>query len=183
MTDLDQFLHLCSREISRRAAASDDLHDQLCEGAQALDAALSQAQARSAELDTVPVVDCLGEATPTPLLLAAQSALPEIRWVASPRMSDGGTRAALAPLNEVRDLPGVVCGLLVIAPGGSYPEHSHPPQELYLPITGSGQWRYGGSTGLRKLDDDQLVYNHPNDIHEVHAGDTPLLAMYVLWPA
>ncbi len=71
---------------------------------------------------------------------------------------------------------------MLLAPSGAYPEHSHPPQEIYLPIAGGGQWRYGGAERYQLLADDALVYNHPGDRHGALAGDEPLLALYILWP-
>ena len=65
--------------------------------------------------------------------------------------------------------------------GCTYPLHNHPPQELYLTISGVARWRFGGSEELVKIQPNMTLYNHPSDLHAVEAGDTPLVALYVLW--
>jgi len=182
VNNLDQFIHLCAHEILRRSALADEHALALSEGARALAQAAANSRIRSSLACEAPVVESLDAAASTPLFTAAMAARNELCWMPSPRLDDNGTEAALAPLNKVRDLPGVICGLLAVGPNGVYPEHSHPPQELYLPITGDGEWRYGGDTGVRKLARNALVYNNPDDVHAVYAGGQPLLAMYVLWP-
>jgi quercetin dioxygenase-like cupin family protein len=96
-------------------------------------------------------------------------------------VDDGGANVALGIVNDARVLGPLTCGLILVAPGAAYPEHAHPPQEIYLPISGRGSWRYGGSGEYRSLHDDSLVYNHPRDLHGTIAGDEPLLALYILW--
>ena len=118
---------------------------------------------------------------PARLVDGVRAAADELHWVASPRVDDPGHDTALAPLNEVRRLDPVTAGLLVLRPGATYPVHSHPPQELYLPIADGGRWRYGGDPSYRTLGPDTLVYNHPDDLHSIIAGDSTLLALYVLW--
>lgn len=186
MAPLDDFLLQCSRAIDARAGAlpADDVRR---EGAAAFAAALPAAPTGAADSSTVPVCAHLVDLASddpvlAPVLAAYDPAVSELPWVASSRMTDGGTEAALAPLNEVRDFGELQVGLLALRPGGRYPLHSHPPQELYLPIAGDGEWRFGGSTEFRHLESGELVYNHPNDVHSIIAGDTPLLALYVLWP-
>jgi quercetin dioxygenase-like cupin family protein len=185
VTALDDFLRACEREIARR------LHGQpkqgvLTAGHAAFQAALDTSEPIDAPRGSIPVAEHLGHGAAAPLLAAAQAAGPELSWIASSRLDDNGTEAGLAPLNDVRDLDRsdwghVQCGLMLLRPHGTYPLHSHPPQELYLPISGDGQWRYGGSNDFCSLAADALVYNHPNDVHSVVAGDEPLLALYVLW--
>lgn len=177
---LDLFLRHCSDEITRRADLLPDDH-VLRSGASAFAQALDHATPVDRASSTVPVAELLPDALPSPLLTAALAAGPETPWIMSPRMSDNGTEGALAPMNEVRDLGDTIVGLLALRPGGVYPLHSHPPQELYLPISDGGEWRYGGHETFRALPEDALAYNHPNDVHSIVAGATPLLALYVLW--
>ena len=58
---------------------------------------------------------------------------------------------ALAPLNDVCDLGAVACGLMLLDSGRHYPAHAHRPQEIYLPISGDGSWRFGGAKEYRAL--------------------------------
>ncbi len=185
MTALDDFLRACEREIARRLPGQPK-QDVLAAGHAAFQAALDASEPIDVRRQSIPVAEHLRHGAAAPLLAAAQAAGPELSWVASSRLDDNGTEAGLAPLNDVRDLDRsdwghVQCGLMLLRPNGTYPLHSHPPQELYLPISGYGQWRYGGSTEFCSLAPDALVYNHPNDVHSVVAGEEPLLALYILW--
>lgn len=182
MTTLDRFLSACSAEITKRSMPPGPTQAVVQEGARAFEEALASAATIDRDPSSVPVAATLARAEPTALVDLARAAGQEIPWIPSHRMTDGGTEAALAPLNEVREFGDVVCGLLLLAPGCSYPEHSHPPQEIYLPIAGGGQWRYGGASDYRAPDPAGLIYNRPNDVHGIVAEDTPLLAIYVLWP-
>ena len=111
-------------------------------------------------------------------LLDLSSHLP---WSESPRTPDMGNRIALCSFNDLFDLKHHTVGLLYLDPGLTYPEHSHPPPELYLTLSGTAAWRYGGSTEYRVVSAGNLLYNHPLDLHGVRSSDTPLLALFLLW--
>ena len=106
---------------------------------------------------------------------------PDLRWVQSHRWDDGGEQRALCVLSEAFELPGLEVGIMYVDQGCTYPLHSHPPQELYLIVSGSARWRYGGSEELVEMAPNSTLYNNPLDLHRVEAGDTPLVALYVLW--
>lgn len=182
-TPLDRFLWLCLSEIERRAGLAHDHRSILGEGARAFRAALAAATGLDRAATTVPVTRYLDQLRSSPLVDAAVLANNEMPWVASPRLDDDGATVALAVLDEVRDLAPIVCGMMLVAPGAAYPEHSHPPNEIYLPIAGhDSKWRHRGSATYQALAPDALVYNHPNAIHGTVAGTKPVLALYVLWP-
>lgn len=178
---LVDFLRACAVEIEARAQQATSRRGSLIDGSHAFTTALEQSAPIAYEPSTVPVVSCLGDIEPSPLVDLFRAAQGNVRWVPSFRADDGGTETALAPLNDVLDFGSVICGLLAVGPRHRYPLHSHPPQELYLPLTSGGTWRFGGSESHRELADGELVYNRPNDLHEVIAAATPLLALYVLW--
>jgi len=102
-------------------------------------------------------------------------------WTESPRTPDMGNRIALCSFNDLFNLKHHTAGLLYLDPELVYPEHSHPPPELYLTLSGTGSWRYGGSTEYRVVSAGNLLYNHPLDLHGVRSNDTPLLALFLLW--
>ncbi len=102
-------------------------------------------------------------------------------WTESPRTPDMGNRIALCSFNDLFDFKHHTAGLLYLDPELAYPEHSHPPPELYLTLSGMGSWRYGGSTEYRAVSAGNLLYNHPLDLHGVRSNDTPLLALFLLW--
>lgn len=154
----------------------------LADGADRFRSALRSATPIAREPTTVPATRALAELEPSPLVDAARAAFDEIPWVASPRLADDGEQVALALLDDVRDLGAVTCGLMLISAQAEYPEHSHPPNEIYLPIAGSDSaWRHGGREGHRRLGPDTLVYNPPDAVHGTLAGNEPVLALYILW--
>lgn len=70
-------------------------------------------------------------------------------------------------------------GISLMAPGIEYPEHHHPPEEVYLVLSpghwqqASGAWFEPGIGGL--------VHNTPNILHAMRSGTAPLLATWCLW--
>ena len=171
-SDLDGFLWQCVEEMERRAALATDKREILEQGAAAFRSAMESAAPIDCELSTTPVVEHLPAGHP------ARS----VPWVPTPRLeADDGTLVALGLVDKVLDLGDLICGLMLLAPGAAYPEHSHPPQEIYLPLTGEGQWRYGGSEEYVGLAPDAVVYNPPGGRHGTIAGTDPLLALYILW--
>lgn len=179
---VDQLLELSCSEIERRAALHETALGVLHSGAQAFRTAISGAAALPGEIQSVPVTKHLDAIDSTPISRAVQEAAPHLSWTPSPRTHDEGNDVALAPINNVRDLGSLTCGLMLLAPGAVYPEHAHGPQEIYLSIAGGGSWRHGGDPSYRTLGNDELVYNHPRDVHSTVAGDAPVLALYILWP-
>ena len=177
-TALDVFLHDCCAEIERRAAVAEPLPGVLCHGAAAFRNAIDSARPADAPLTVVPA---LAEVDNIPRAVLGP-AVAQVPWVPTPRLGDDGAQVALGLVDQVRELGEVQCGLMLLGAGAAYPEHSHPPQEIYLPIADGGSWRFGGSSEYRMLGEDELVYNHPGDRHGAIAGHLPLLALYILWP-
>ena len=69
-------------------------------------------------------------------------------------------------------------GVTVMAPGVTYADHDHPPEEVYLPLV-SGEWWNAkmdwtdpGATGA--------IYNPPGILHKMRAGKGPFLALWYL---
>ena len=102
-------------------------------------------------------------------------------WAESPRTPDMGNRVALCSFNNLFDLKHHTAGLLYLDPELTYPEHRHPPSELYLTLSGTANWRYGGSTEYQIVSAGNLLYNHPLDLHGVRSNETPLLSFFLLW--
>jgi hypothetical protein len=70
-------------------------------------------------------------------------------------------------------------GFLLLGPDTHYPPHSHAAGELYVPLSGSAEWRRG---------EDRFVVRQPGEpvchaggeLHAMRTGAAPLLALY-LW--
>lgn len=106
----------------------------------------------------------------------------ERRWTAKP--GDGGFYDGHANANivgpeglEIRE--DIWIGVSLVAPQIDYPEHHHPPEEVYVALS-PGEWRNEeqnwftpGAGGL--------VYNRHDTRHAMRAGAAPLLAVWSLW--
>lgn len=70
-------------------------------------------------------------------------------------------------------------GISLMAPGITYPDHRHPPEEVYIVLSdgewrqGSGPWRTPGVGGI--------VYNPHDIVHAMRSSrSSPLLAIWCL---
>jgi Dimethlysulfonioproprionate lyase len=70
-------------------------------------------------------------------------------------------------------------GVSLMAPHMRYPDHRHPPEEIYV-VLSDGQWRQAidpwHEPGIGGL-----VYNPPNVMHAMRSTERPLLALWFLW--
>ncbi|MDG2121507.1 MAG: dimethylsulfonioproprionate lyase family protein [Actinomycetota bacterium] len=151
------------------------------EGAWQLRSAIEKAAPIAYEAKQLTALQNLGDVCDTPRAREFTAFASSLRWVESERWNDRGRERALCILSDAFDLPGLEVGIMYVDRGCSYPIHNHPPQEMYLTISGTAQWRYGGSKALVEVKPESVLYNHPFDLHTVQAGDTPLVALYVLW--
>jgi len=72
-----------------------------------------------------------------------------------------------------------IVGVTAMAPNLEYPDHRHPPQELYIALS-DGEWRQNDSQWC-KPGLGGLVYNPSNVLHGMRAGSKPLVAIWCLW--
>jgi quercetin dioxygenase-like cupin family protein len=72
-------------------------------------------------------------------------------------------------------------GVSLMAPHIRYPDHRHPPEEIYIAMS-SGEWRQA-SNPWREPGIGNLVHNPPNIVHAMRSADQPLLAIWFLWTA
>jgi len=77
----------------------------------------------------------------------------------------------------------MACGFLLLGPDTHYPFHSHEAEELYLPLSGTADWRQamGDSNGeWRQRVPGALIHHAPFEPHAMRTDADPLLALY-LW--
>jgi Dimethlysulfonioproprionate lyase len=75
----------------------------------------------------------------------------------------------------------VACGVLLLGPETEYPDHSHPAEELYLPLAGHAFWRVAQSDW--RLRPPGTWIHHPSwTPHAMRTEREPLLTAYV-WRA
>ena len=164
-----------------------EVADRLVAGTTGADRRLAERFAdavdRAAVVPSTPSrVPCVDELSPNgdPLwdqLLALDDVLP---WVGTPRVGDGGRSCAIADFGACLDLGTMNVGAMAVAPNGGYPEHDHPPHELYLVLGGPAEWRWGGAEELRTVRAGDVIVNPPMVRHRVETGDEPVLAVWVL---
>lgn len=134
-----------------------------------------------------------------PALAAADAAAPDLarplaslgpalRWTQNPNYRrqppapDFLWRYAYAQFAGPRAAPTLIetealaFGVLMLAPGTLYPAHSHPAEEIYLPLA-PARWRRGREDWRERPGGD-LVHHPPNRLHATEAGRAPLLALY-----
>ena len=59
-----------------------------------------------------------------------------------------------------------------------YPDHHHPPPEVYLSLTPGSWWKEGRSWTEPGIGG--TVYNEPNVVHAMRSHGTPLFAFWCL---
>ena len=107
---------------------------------------------------------------------------PDINWWS--RMRDDATanftdaHAIVIGPGGLEDRDDAEIGVSLLAPNVRYPDHHHPPPEVYLSLTpgiwrkGDGSWVDPGIGGT--------VFNAPNDVHAMKSGEVPLFAFWCL---
>jgi quercetin dioxygenase-like cupin family protein len=69
-------------------------------------------------------------------------------------------------------------GVSLLAPHTRYPDHRHPPEEIYV-VLSDGEWRQGNDP-WHEPGIGSLVYNPPNIVHAMRSSERPLLALWFL---
>ena len=95
------------------------------------------------------------------------------------KVRDGHANALIVGPDGLEPREDARVGVSLMAPAVQYPDHRHPPEEVYVALSpgewrqGDGPWHAPGPGGL--------VYNPPGIVHAMRSGKTPLLAIWCLW--
>ena len=192
---LQDFLTLAQNAIAARVGA-----DTLAARAMArVNAACGDAQARhdqrqeNGAVTAPPVCQHLepaivalerGPADLAELARALRALSPQMVWrpraSADPIFTAGHANASIlgAEAHALEQRGDVRIGLSLVAPGVTYPDHHHPPEEVYIVLSG-GEWRQNANP-WHAPGVGGIVYNPPDIIHAMRAGDEPLLAIWCL---
>ena len=92
---------------------------------------------------------------------------------------DGHANANIVGPDGIEQRDDIWIGVSLVAPGITYPDHHHPPEEVYV-VLSPGDWRHGGSDWFAP-GFGGLVYNVSDTVHAMRAGPDPLLAIWCLW--
>lgn len=94
---------------------------------------------------------------------------------------NGHANATIAGPAGLEIRPDVWIGVSLMAPHTRYPDHHHPPEEIYL-VLSPGEWRQANhpwhAPGIGGL-----VHNPPDIVHAMRSTEQPLLAVWFLWTA
>ena len=109
---------------------------------------------------------------------------PALRWqrstrAGSPAFQGGHANTQVIGPEGLARSGDVVLGASLLAPGVVYPEHDHPPEEIYLVMT-AGDW-FNRQAGWYTPGAGGAVHHPPGIVHAMRAGAQPLLAVWCLW--
>ena len=74
---------------------------------------------------------------------------------------------------------GIRVGVSLMAPDVRYPDHTHPPEEVYL-VLSPGRFKHGSSSWCEP-GIGGTFHNEPGIWHAMASGDVPFLAIWSLW--
>ena len=95
-----------------------------------------------------------------------------------PAFMAGHANAQIIGPNGLVVSDNLLIGISLLAPHVTYPNHQHPPAEVYLVLT-AGEWRQEDQP-WHQPGVGGYVYNHPHVIHAMRSDDKPLLAIWCL---
>ncbi len=129
------------------------------------------------------------EASPGPAAALADAfgaIEPQLCWQRRPgaenvpgNFADGHTNATIVGDGGLEVRGDVRIGVSLLAPHVTYPDHRHPPEELYA-VLSPGSWRQDAKP-WHEPGPGGVVYNHPNVVHAMRSTEVPLLAVWCLW--
>jgi hypothetical protein len=147
-----------------------------------------QAPARMPVCDHLPAALTQARRHPGPAgaLADAFAAIePRLEWKVRPgaeahgdEFLHGHANAALVGAEGLEIRSDVWFGVSLLAPDTRYPDHRHPPEEIYV-VMSPGEWRQE-SKPWHEPGFGGLVYNPPNIVHAMRSMEQPLLALWFL---
>ena len=96
-----------------------------------------------------------------------------------PRFSEHHANAELFGPRGLEQREDIRIGISVLAPATRYPDHQHPPEEIYS-VMSRGEWRCDQSDWYEP-GIGSTVHHTPNVMHAMRSTDEPLLAVWCLW--
>jgi hypothetical protein len=115
---------------------------------------------------------------------AFRALVPDLHWrlksITDPTFAAGHANAnLLGPYPEALERrDDVWVGVSLMAPEITYPDHNHPPEEVYLALS-RGYWRQN-THPWHEPGIGGVVYNPPGITHAMRSGPEPFLAIWCL---
>jgi quercetin dioxygenase-like cupin family protein len=92
---------------------------------------------------------------------------------------DGHANALVAGPGGLEEREDVLVGISLLASHVRYPDHRHPPEEVYVSLAGGAWWN--ANMDWTTPGPGGLIYNEPNVLHAMRTEEQPLLAIWCLW--
>lgn len=126
------------------------------------------------------------ESAPLPEIAGAIASFENrLRWArrkgASPeniQFYEGHANTMLIGPGGLEQRDDVMVGMSLMAPNVLYPDHNHPPEEVYLALT-DGEW-WNAEMAWTRPGPGGLIYNPPGILHAMRSGPKPFLALWLL---
>ena len=142
--------------------------------------------------DKAPVYACFDAAVAgavgtdaEPVAKALATVAPELAWRTrpdresdDPNFSKAHANAVLVGEGGLENRSDLRIGVSLLAPNTFYPNHRHPPEEVYVALS-PGDWRQNEDAWMTP-GPGGLVHNPPNIWHSMRSGPAPLLAIWTL---
>ena len=117
-----------------------------------------------------------------PLHAALRVIAPELTWYRRPgsddRFQESHANTMLVGPGGLEPREDLWIGATLMAPNTDYPEHHHPPEEIYLVLSTGDWWRDG--TGWFTPGVGATLYNAPDVRHAMRSSERPLFALWAL---
>ena len=126
------------------------------------------------------------DASPLPDLAAAFAAVEAgLAWVrrrgtkaGDEPFFNGHANAMLVGPGGIEERDDIWVGVTVLAPHVTYPDHDHPPEEVYIALS-PGEW-WNAGMDWTEPGPGGVIYNPRGILHAMRAGAKPLLALWFL---
>lgn len=91
---------------------------------------------------------------------------------------DGHANAMLVGPGGLEERDDVWVGVTVMAPNITYPDHDHPPEEVYIALS-RGEW-WNAAMDWAEPGPGGIIYNPPGILHAMRSHAEPFLALWFL---
>ena len=128
-----------------------------------------------------------GSSPPIPALADAFRALaPLLSWqrragseLHGPLFDDGHANTYVVGPNGMERRSDISVGATLLAQNVVYPDHSHPPEEIYV-VMSKGDW-FEKDMGWYTPGMGGIIYHKPGVTHAMRSGSDPLFTVWCLW--
>ena len=190
-TNLQQLLDLSRGLIAhsghaRAMAAGARVFDRLAQGSGASVAVAAERLPACQHMIEAALSGLAVRPSPLPELASAFAAVETgLRWTRrknsealGERFRDGHGNATLIGPGGIEERSDVWVGATVMAPQITYPDHDHPPEEVYIALS-PGEW-WNAAMDWTEPGPGGVIYNPPGILHAMRSGAQPFLALWFL---